>query len=122
MPRFLIDENLSPHIAEHMRFLGYDAHAVREAGMTGAPDEAIIPFARTQGLVIVTGDIEFGEMFYHQLGEVSMVVLRSKTQGMRGFVDVLEYLHHLGVLNTIATSHYLVLASVGKHRIRRYGV
>ena len=103
-----------------MRFLGYDARAVRELGMTGASDDEIIQFAQAQGLVIVTGDIEFGEMFYRHLGEVSMVVLRSKTQGKQGFIDVLEYLHSLSVLNGIEVSHYLVLASVHGHRIRKY--
>lgn len=105
-----------------MRFLGYDARAVRELGIAGRPDEDIIEFAGKKDMAIVTGDIEFGEMFYRHLGEGSMVVLRSKTQGAQGFIDVLGYLHTLHVLTVIEARKYLVLASAGKHRIRKYGV
>ena len=63
MSKFLIDENLSPLIAVHLRRSGYKARAVRELRLTGKSDEVILNFAQKNRFIIVTGDVEFGKFF-----------------------------------------------------------
>lgn len=46
MTKFLVDENLSPLIASHLRKQGYNAKAVRELGLIGKPDEVILNSAQ----------------------------------------------------------------------------
>ena len=60
--RFLVDENLSPRLADHLRAAGHDVVHVRELGLTSAADAAILEVARTQNRVIVSADTDFGTM------------------------------------------------------------
>jgi hypothetical protein len=49
-PRFLIDENLSPLLARHLRTAhGFDAVHVQELGLRGASDADILARAITAG-------------------------------------------------------------------------
>lgn len=120
MPRFLIDENLSPLIAQALRSFGYDAKAVRELGLTGYSDQDIIQSAANNGRIIVTGDIEFGELFYRHYGQISMIVLKNKPADTNGFIDILGYLHGANMLNALSASNHLLLASKGGYRLRKF--
>jgi predicted nuclease of predicted toxin-antitoxin system len=56
-PRFLIDENLSPQLAGHLRdYLGFDAVHVNEADLRGASDAAVLAHAITEHRVVVTNN------------------------------------------------------------------
>ncbi len=55
--RFLIDENLSPRLAEHLRGVhGYDAVHVNEIGLSGASDSDVLIRAVAEDRVIMTAD------------------------------------------------------------------
>lgn len=56
-PRFLIDENLSPQLARHLRYsLGYDAVHLNEAGLRGASDTEVLAHAITERRVVMTSN------------------------------------------------------------------
>ncbi len=57
---FLVDENLPRSLAPRLRAAGFKVQDVRDLGLRGAPDETIFEFARSSGLVLVTGDLGFG--------------------------------------------------------------
>ena len=59
--RFLLDENLSPKICTLLAAAGHDAVHVRDRGLTGASDGAVLTDAAEQGRVVVTADrADFG--------------------------------------------------------------
>jgi predicted nuclease of predicted toxin-antitoxin system len=56
-PRFLIDENLSPQLARHLRLRhGYDAVHVNEVGLQGARDDDVLARAVAEGRIVVTSN------------------------------------------------------------------
>ncbi|MEE3624099.1 DUF5615 family PIN-like protein [Nitrospirillum sp. BR 11752] len=58
-PRFLIDENLSPQVARHLRdTLGYDAAHVNEVGLSGPPDDAVLAWALERQHIVVTSNAD----------------------------------------------------------------
>jgi predicted nuclease of predicted toxin-antitoxin system len=60
--RFLVDENLSPRLAELLSSAGQDAVHVRGLRAAGEPDETIMSLAVQHDRVIVSADTDFGTL------------------------------------------------------------
>lgn len=57
--KLLVDMNLSPTWVTTLREAGHDASHWSELGKATAPDSVIMRFARDQGYVVVTNDLDF---------------------------------------------------------------
>lgn len=120
MPKFLVDENLSPHIAKFLRSKDYNAQAVREVGLTGASDQEIIAWAKINNAVIVTRDIGFGAV--HALSDPTfgLILLRSKDDTTEAFQRILEELHRRRFLKISEKEIvFLVATARSVRRIKR---
>lgn len=121
MPKFLIDENLSPLLSEYLRNLKYYSKAVREVGLKGKSDEEIIKWIQENKIILITADLEFGEFFYLKtFGKIGVIILRSKFQTLKSFKEIIDYLDKEKILKSKKLENSLVVAVKGKHRIRKY--
>jgi predicted nuclease of predicted toxin-antitoxin system len=60
--KFLIDNALSPIIAQGLRDAGFEAIHVRDIGMHSASDSSIFKFALQNDQIIVSADTDFGTL------------------------------------------------------------
>jgi len=60
--RFLIDNALSPLVAERLRAAGHEAAHVRDHNLQEASDEEIVERARAEDSVVVSADTDFATL------------------------------------------------------------
>jgi len=60
--RFLADAGISPKTVEFLIRLGHQADHVRALGLERSPDRTLVERANADSLVIVTFDLDFGDI------------------------------------------------------------
>lgn len=75
--RFLADMGISPHTVAFLQGLGHDATHLHDQGLDRLEDTDILAKARTEGRILVTHDLDFGELIAASGAKLpSIVILR----------------------------------------------
>ena len=75
--RFLADAGISPRTIEFLKQLGHEAEHVRTLGMQRASDNEIVQHAQATQSVVLTFDLDFGEILaLGVLDRPSVILLR----------------------------------------------
>lgn len=90
--RFLVDESVGPLAARWLRKRGREVFSVFDEAR-GTSDDEILTRAFAGGWILVTGDLDFGEMIFKQKRpHRGVVLLRLQNQRTRVKLQVLERL------------------------------
>ena len=115
--RLFLDENLSPAHSLYLRNKGYDAVAVVEVGLSGAPDEDVLHFAVAERRVLVTLDSDFANVIRFPpdatAGIVRLRVHPPAEQKIRACID-----RALLLLSNVDLTGRLAVVDEDKIRIR----
>lgn len=115
---FLADENISPETADHLTALGFPCRSLRRDGPWRLADREIAALARHEGLVILTHDLDFGEIFYmSEEGHLGIIVLRLHCQTVEAVNDVLTRFLGSGMRETLNLADSLVVLSETSYRV-----
>ncbi len=60
--KFLADMGISPRVVSALRERGHEAIHLQEQGLGKMPDGDILAKARVEGRVLLTHDLDFGEL------------------------------------------------------------
>ncbi len=75
--KFLADMGISPSIVKTLREQGHDAVHLHEQGLIQLPDADILNKARDEGRVLLTHDLDFGELLaFNKQSLPSVVIFR----------------------------------------------
>lgn len=78
--RFLIDNALSPVIAEGLRRSGHDAIHVRDLGLAAADDELLFAYGERDRRVLISADTDFGTILaLRKVAWPSVILFRGAT-------------------------------------------
>jgi|SRR3990170_5064181 len=73
--RFLADGGISPRTVEFLQQLGHDAVHVRTLGLQRATDSDLIERARADSRIVLTFDLDFGELLARGIVDKPSVII-----------------------------------------------
>lgn len=117
--RFLIDESVSPLVAQHLVGAGHDAAHVNEIGLTGASDQRILEQAVAEGRVLVTLDTDFGALVARSGSSVPSVILFRGEVTRRPLAQVQLLLSNVDQVTEELRAGAVVVIGDDRVRVRR---
>jgi len=117
--KFLIDNNLSPLLADALKAAGHDAVHVRDLGMHAAPDEAVLERARAGGQILISADTDFGGLLSRSGAGNPSVILIRRLAGRRAAEQAAIILANLDQVAEDLTAGAVVVIHEDLLRVRR---
>lgn len=115
--RFLVDANLSPRVADWLREQGHDAAHVFDLGLGTAADHEILEAATRSGQILLTVDLDFGEILSRSAGRASVLILRLRSTATAVICRRLEVA--LALAAEALDDGAVVVVGEGSLRVRR---
>jgi predicted nuclease of predicted toxin-antitoxin system len=73
--KFVIDEDQPRSTAKTLREAGHEVYDIRDHGLRGKDDNAILAFATQQKAILITGDLGFGNQLKYPVGSHEGIVV-----------------------------------------------
>lgn len=117
--QFLVDEDLPRSIHALLQRYNHASKDVRDIGLRGAKDYQVAAYARSNGLCLLTGDLDFSNVQNYPPGEYAgIVVLRLPGTATASFIlSLLEsFLQQKDIVTKMPGK--MAIVELGRVRIR----
>jgi predicted nuclease of predicted toxin-antitoxin system len=117
--RFLLDQNISPKVADVVRPAGHDVTIAREVGLQRASDEVVIATARLERRVLVSADTDFGTILALTGATTPSFLLMRRAANQRPAEQARLILNNLSVVADDLDAGAIVVLGEATVRIHR---
>lgn len=115
--RFLADMGVSPKVVDWPRSEGHDATHLRDHGLVSLPDEDVFAKAVGESRVLLTFDLDFGEIVALSHAQaVGVIVFRLHNTRTDHVIERLR--HVLGASGQRLEQGAVVVVEESRHRVR----
>lgn len=120
--KFLVDQNLSPLLADELRSAGHDAAHTRDLDLRTADDEVILQRALDEDRVLISADTDFGFLLAESGADrPSVILLRLRSPRPAAHLAAVLLANLDGVAADLAAGAIVVLEDE-RIRVRRLPV
>lgn len=117
--RFILDANISKTVIPQICVLfAFDIVHVNELTDKIISDEDIITIAKKQGRIIISHDLDYGEIYYlKERGKIGVIMLRLKDQTTKNVINKLILFFSTDYAEKVNPSQSLVIISENAVRL-----